>query len=134
MTEMDDAATRSHQSIALIPEELTAYEKLTQRRSCNTPRLLGWEEGKQDRSGLVPGGFVVWLAYEKAPGLRLGNKNGSGSFWALDPAERDQICSVFLKSFEYVCAACIPDLASLLTSTTQGVVKGWALDDPSARS
>lgn len=99
-TEIDDADTRSRQAMDLTASELTAYQDLTRKRSPNTPKLLGWKKSKQDRSGLVPGGFVIWLAYEVVPGLRLGHRDGPGPFWALDLAERDLIREVFLKSYK----------------------------------
>jgi hypothetical protein len=38
---------------------LTAYLDLTQKGSINTPKLLAYETGTQDRSRLVPGGFII---------------------------------------------------------------------------
>ncbi|KAJ5405279.1 hypothetical protein N7465_006563 [Penicillium sp. CMV-2018d] len=97
-TEMDDAQTRASQAIKHTPEELIAYQDLTQKSS-NTPKLLGHKTTVQDKSGLVPGGFAVWLVWEMVPGLRLGNKHGPDAFWALGDSERDQIRASFVKNY-----------------------------------
>ncbi|KAI2788403.1 hypothetical protein POX_e06419 [Penicillium oxalicum] len=64
-TEMDDADTRSQQATMYHPRELIAYLDLTEKGSTETPRLLGYKIDKQDRSGLVPGGFMIWLVHER---------------------------------------------------------------------
>ncbi|OOQ90521.1 hypothetical protein PEBR_04313 [Penicillium brasilianum] len=97
-TEMDDAVTRSRQAIKYGPPELIAYRDLTEKGSSDTPKLLGYKIGKQDRSGLVPGGFITWLVWEIVPGLRLGDGNGADPFWALERGERNQVRSAFQKA------------------------------------
>ncbi|OQD65151.1 hypothetical protein PENPOL_c006G02370 [Penicillium polonicum] len=97
-TEMDDADTRGQQATTFTPRELTALLDLTQRRSSNTPKLLGYKFGTQDRSGLVPGGFIIWLVWEIVPGLRLGDSNGADSFWGLKSFEREQVRSAFIRA------------------------------------
>ncbi|KAF7128481.1 hypothetical protein CNMCM5793_003211 [Aspergillus hiratsukae] len=53
------------------------------------------------RSSLrIPGGFAVWVAWEKVPGLRLGSKTESDPFWALDALKREEIRTSFMKSFQ----------------------------------
>lgn len=98
-TEMDDAQTRATQAMKHTPEELIAYQELTQKSS-NTPKLLGHKTTVQDQSGLVPCGFAVWLVWEMVPGLRLGNKHGPDAFWALGDGERDQIRASFVKNYK----------------------------------
>lgn len=61
-TEMDVADTGATQATTHIPEELLAYQDLTSQELGITPKLLGFKITSQDKSGLVPGGFVVWLA------------------------------------------------------------------------
>lgn len=97
-TEMDDAQTRASQAMQRTPQELTAYQDLTQKSS-NTPKLLGYKTTVQDNSGLIPGGFAVWLVWEMVPGLRLGNKNGPNAFWTLGDSEREEIRVSFVKTF-----------------------------------
>ncbi|KAJ5509312.1 hypothetical protein N7527_011455 [Penicillium freii] len=97
-TEMDDARTRASQAIKRTPQELIAYQDLTQKSS-NTPKLLGHKTTVQGKSGLVPGGFAVWLVWEMVLGLRLGNKNGPDAFWTLGDSEREEIRVSFMKTF-----------------------------------
>lgn len=97
-TEMDDADTRAKQAATFTPPELIAYRDLTQKHSSNTPKLIGYKSGTQERSGLVPGGFIIWLVWEIAPGLRLGDSNGAGPFWALESDERDQVRTAFVNA------------------------------------
>ncbi|CEJ58960.1 hypothetical protein PMG11_07599 [Penicillium brasilianum] len=82
--------------------------------SSDTPKLLGYKIGKQDRSGLVPGGFITWLVWEIVPGVRLGDGNGADPFWAQERGERDQVRSAFQEAaptlhekgwFPHVCGA-----------------------------
>ncbi|KAF3398171.1 hypothetical protein F1880_006324 [Penicillium rolfsii] len=97
-TEMDDADIRSRQAVTYDPEELIAYRDLTEKGSRNTPKLHGYKTDKQDRSGLVSGGFIIWLVWEIVPGLRLGDYNSADQFWALESHERDQVRSAFLQA------------------------------------
>ncbi|KAJ9202264.1 hypothetical protein DTO164E3_3193 [Paecilomyces variotii] len=78
--------------------QLIAYRDLTEKGSSNTPKLLGYKTDKQDRSGLVPGGFIIWLVWEIVPGLRLGDGNGADPFWALEVHEREQVRLAFLEA------------------------------------
>lgn len=64
---------------------------LTEKGSNITPKLLGYKISTQDRSGLVPGGFIIWLVWEIVPGLRLGDGDGAGPFWGLESHERQQV-------------------------------------------
>ncbi|OQD95336.1 hypothetical protein PENSOL_c021G05409 [Penicillium solitum] len=100
-TEMDDADTRGRQAVAFTPPELNAYQDLTQNHSSNTPKLIGYKTGTQDRSGLVPGGFIIWLVWEIVPGLRLGDDDGAGPFWALESEEREQVRTAFVNALPY---------------------------------
>lgn len=107
-TESDDADTRARQATALTPLELTAYQELLQKNSSNTPKLLGYKTTAQDRSGLVPGGFAIWLAWEIVPGLRLGDKHGPDPFWALESRERDKIRVSFMMTLPSVDTLSLP--------------------------
>ncbi|RHZ61501.1 hypothetical protein CDV55_106549 [Aspergillus turcosus] len=98
-TEMDDADTRASQAMTIMPPELTAYQYLTEKQSSNTPKLLGYKISTQDKSGPVPGGFVVRLVWEMVPGLRLGSKTGPDVFWDLDASERQEIREAFMEGF-----------------------------------
>jgi hypothetical protein len=95
-TEIDDPDTRATQVTTIVPEELIAYQELTEMSSV-TPKLLGHRTTTQDKSGPVPGGFMVWLVWE-VPGLRLGSKAGPDAFWTLDATEREEVRMAFVKS------------------------------------
>ncbi|KAJ5905675.1 uncharacterized protein N7473_002591 [Penicillium subrubescens] len=101
-TEIDDADTRATQAATLIPRELLAYQDLTAQDIGCTPKLLGYKVSTQDNRGPVPGGFAVYLVWEKVPGVRLGNKDGSNEFWALDNAEREEIRQYFEKNLQAI--------------------------------
>jgi hypothetical protein len=86
----------------LIPQELLAYQELTSQNLGFTPKLLGYKTTTQDKTGLVPGGFVIWLVWEMVPGLRLGSKDifGSHAFWDLDDGEREEIRQHFERNLQ----------------------------------
>ncbi|KAJ5779107.1 hypothetical protein N7457_006827 [Penicillium paradoxum] len=97
-TEMDDADTRGQQATSWTPQELVSLLDLTEKGLNITPKLLGYKTSTQDRSGLVPGGFIIWLVWEIVPGLRLGDRNGAGPFWGLQSYEREQVRVSFLNA------------------------------------
>jgi hypothetical protein len=102
-TEIDDPDTRATQATTIVPEELIAYQELTQQKSSVTPKLLGHRISKQDKSGPVPGGFVVCLLWEMVPGRRLGSKDSNDVpdlFWTLDAVERNDVRMAFMKSLK----------------------------------
>ena len=101
-TESDDSAIRAQQASVFIHKELFAYKALTRKGSTITPRLLGYKESQQDSSGLVPGGFITWFAWEIVPGLRLGDDFGAAAFWDLESSEREQVRLTFLETLPYV--------------------------------
>jgi len=96
-TEQIAVEARSKQATTYIPPELTAYQKLTQQGSTHTPRLLGYKVTTQDKSALAPNGFLIYLAWEIVPGLRLGDKHGPDPFWTLDFSEREAIRASFIE-------------------------------------
>ena len=101
-TESDDSAIRAQQASVFIHKELFAYKALTRKGSTITPRLLGYKESQQDSSGLVPGGFITWFAWEIVLGLRLGDDFGAAAFWDLESSEREQVRLTFLETLPYV--------------------------------
>lgn len=64
---------RATQAASMKPSELVAYQTLSKdpHASKFTPRLLGFEESKQQASAnaTAPGGFVVIVVWEVVPGL-----------------------------------------------------------------
>lgn len=101
-TEMQDPKTRSRQATTYTPRELIAYKTFTENDFSNVPKLLGYKISTQDKSGLVPNGFVILLAWEIVPGLRLGDNLGNDLYWTLPAAEREHVRIAFMKALPYV--------------------------------
>ncbi|EAW22480.1 uncharacterized protein NFIA_011690 [Aspergillus fischeri NRRL 181] len=107
-----------------LQEELEAYERLANHQIDFTPQLVGFKHEKQDVNGLVPDGFVSYIAHTKVPGVVLGQRfyrfgDGSdipdsdahstrppgkritqysipeGLFWTMRKSERDLIRAKF---------------------------------------
>ncbi|GFF41165.1 hypothetical protein IFM61606_04833 [Aspergillus udagawae] len=97
-TEIQDPKTRSRQATTYTPPDLTAYQEFTQKDFSNVPKLLGYKVSTQDKSGLVPNGFAIWLAWEMVPGLRLGDKLGNDPYWTLSAVEREHVHMDFMKA------------------------------------
>lgn len=103
-------------------EELEAYKRLAEHQIDFTPQLIGFKHEKQDVHGLVPDGFISYMAYTKVPGIALGGniyRYGDGSdipdvnvgsdasrriarysipeglFWTMRRSERDLIRAKF---------------------------------------
>ncbi|PWY77338.1 hypothetical protein BO70DRAFT_63892 [Aspergillus heteromorphus CBS 117.55] len=89
-TEVEPSSDRAQQACSFIPDELMALKAMIEcgSETQNTPRLLDYKEEKQDDTGLVPGGFIIWIVWEIVPGIRLGNEIGADEFWNLELDER----------------------------------------------
>ncbi|KGO67756.1 hypothetical protein PITC_000940 [Penicillium italicum] len=101
-TEIYDPSIRANQATTFVPAELTALETLTRTHSPFTPRLLGSSENRQDQSGLVPGGFVITVAWEVVKGDCLGDETGATKYWSLSPEERKEVREVFQRLVEHM--------------------------------
>lgn len=97
-TETRHPDTRATQATTYSPHEFDAYKILSQKGSTITPKLLGYKEGTQDGSGLVPGGFITWFVWEIVPGVQLGDEAGAATFRALASDEREEIRRMFQKT------------------------------------
>ncbi|KAJ5431533.1 hypothetical protein N7445_009265 [Penicillium cf. griseofulvum] len=95
LNEYEDQTPTSHE---VDPARISFPARSNWKGSNITPKLLGYKTGTQDRSGLVPGGFIIWLVWEIVPGLRLSDIDGAGPFWDLESCEREQIRVAFLKA------------------------------------
>ncbi|OJZ81913.1 hypothetical protein ASPFODRAFT_37062 [Aspergillus luchuensis CBS 106.47] len=95
-TEAESARMRARQAnTSWCPVELKVYRSLPKKRPLIVPRLLEERVAKQDESGCVPGGFLIYVVWEIVPGIQLGDSSGSNVFWALDRPERDAIREKF---------------------------------------
>lgn len=82
---------------------MRALKLFTEKNSRVTPVLLGYKVGSQDACGLVPGGFVCYLAWNVLPGVRLDDKSDRPPlFWELPRFERDDIRMAFEYTHKYV--------------------------------
>lgn len=80
-----------------------AFQKLSrnEQTSVFTPTLIGYQESKQGSSGLVPGGFITFIAWEIVPGICLGSPSGRASSFSEsipDLQERNLIRAKFQDS------------------------------------
>ncbi|KAI9931990.1 hypothetical protein ASPWEDRAFT_68470, partial [Aspergillus wentii DTO 134E9] len=72
-------------------KETDALRQLTERNCQHAPRVLGYQQDKQDEEGLVPNGFIVYLVMALVPGVQL-----ERSLYRQMPlSERQKICRAF---------------------------------------
>ncbi|OJJ45681.1 hypothetical protein ASPZODRAFT_143567 [Penicilliopsis zonata CBS 506.65] len=91
-TEFSNARVRAKQAAPpLSYPELTALKALKKVGCDVVPDLLGYQEGKQDDDGIVPGGFVTYVVWEKVPGESLTQEK----FWNMELFLRDAVRKEF---------------------------------------
>jgi hypothetical protein len=98
-TELDNLDVRKAQ--ASEPRnhvELDALKYLTENRCTATPKLRGYGIEKQDSNDLVPGGYIMYVVWEKVPGDSLDPKE----FWNLPYNKRQIIRDNFKKAYTFV--------------------------------
>jgi hypothetical protein len=89
-TEDLDHNTLARQAVpASVCGELESFKKLQDGRCSVVPRFLGHAERTQEDDGLVPGGYIRYLVWEKVPGEPLTKE----IFWGLDATTRQNIHS-----------------------------------------
>ncbi|KAJ5168219.1 uncharacterized protein N7482_003813 [Penicillium canariense] len=99
-TQLENSTVRAKEATSLRTSGFRAFLTFTKEGSTFTPPLLGYLEDGQDRSGLVPGGYITYYAWEVVPGIRLGDDTGKASlFWTLDEKEREEIRDAFRDTF-----------------------------------
>lgn len=76
-TELLESSLRPKQAAKFTPIEPTSFKTFTRKGKNVTPRLLGYRAGKQDSTGLIPGGFMIYLVWDIVPGFRLGDYSGA---------------------------------------------------------
>lgn len=64
--------------------DIMAYKHFAKQQAKNLPVCLADKYECQDDHDLVPGGFMSYVVYTKAPGFRL----DSNTFWSLEYVER----------------------------------------------
>ncbi|KAJ5869193.1 hypothetical protein N7455_004134 [Penicillium solitum] len=89
--------------------ELDALKDLTENNCTATPKLLGYRIAKQDVNDLVPGGYIMYLAWGKVPGDPL----DINEFWSLPFSRRQIIRDKFRKAYtEVLCFGYKPILST----------------------
>ena len=78
--------------------ELEAFKRLTEKGCTATPKLLGYRISTQDADDLVPGGYIIFLVWEKVQGESLDSKY----FWSLPYTKRKVIRDNFKKAYKFV--------------------------------
>ena len=109
-TEFHPADARAKQAVARRDfQELTVLCHFLEHESTITPRLRAWKEEVQGDDGLVPGGYLTCLVWERVPGVSLAQDrilpadiSESNLFWKLPLAERDRIREKFKEEYPYV--------------------------------
>ncbi|CAG8353938.1 unnamed protein product [Penicillium salamii] len=77
--------------------ELLALKTLTEGACEVVPRLLGYRHDEQGEDDIVPGGFITYVIWEKVAGDSL----DSGRFWSCSFAEREEIRTLFRRTYDY---------------------------------
>ncbi|GAT31184.1 similar to An08g09690 [Aspergillus luchuensis] len=129
-TEAEPSIIRAKQAESFSPPELVYLRTLAQKGSTITPRLLDSREDKQDNTGFVPGGFVIWVVWAVVPGLQLGNDFGSAPFWGLSRKERDAVRQAFKDSIKYYVGFLLTCKANLQAFWSPARWAGWGLARP----
>ena len=84
---------------AEISEE-RAMLALTKSGCESVPQLLNWKrETQDDKSGPVPGGYLVYLVLQNLPGVRLSCED----YWNFSGAQRQEIREAFKEA--YMCVS-----------------------------
>ncbi|KUM63788.1 hypothetical protein ACN42_g3295 [Penicillium freii] len=78
--------------------ELDALKDLTKNKCTAAPKLLGYRFDKQDANDLVPGGYIMYLVWEKVPGEPL----DINEFWSLPFSQRQIFRDKFKKAYTEV--------------------------------
>lgn len=96
-TELLNPGIRAKQAIPPLPHTELSTLKALKKMSCDVvPDLLGNQEGKQGHDGIVPGGFITYVVWDKVPGDSL----TEDKFWNLDRQSRDAIRKEFRRVYE----------------------------------
>lgn len=91
-TEFRPSKARAKQGAPPKPHaELSALKSLKAMNCEVVPDLLCYQEQVQGQDGIVPGGYITYIVWDKVPGESLSPQ----TFWNLDLASRQEIRSQF---------------------------------------
>ncbi|CAG8892911.1 unnamed protein product [Penicillium egyptiacum] len=77
-------------------EEAMALKRFKEGGCTVVPELLGYSETVQSKDGLVPGGYIIYLVWDKVPGVSL----SGGLFWSFESPKRELIRRKFRAAYE----------------------------------
>lgn len=106
-TEFFPPNKRAKQAAAGYHREVEAMKAFHEQGSTITPALLAIQEDIQDKEGVIPGGYVVHIVFQRVPGVRLADDTTvpgyaptlHNFFQVFSTPERDQIRMVFDKEY-----------------------------------
>ncbi|KAJ5142875.1 uncharacterized protein N7515_001662 [Penicillium bovifimosum] len=100
--------------------ELTALKTLKEKGCDVVPDLLAYQDGKQGEDGIVPGGYITYVVWDKVPGESL----SPDEFWRLDfearQAIRDKFREVFPKLTKHGFLPCMGSLSKIIFDKATG--------------
>lgn len=87
-----------------VSNEVSALSRLHEAGCQYAPDLIGYRNSdKQDDDGLVPGGYIVYLATTLVPGISLGPEViGNNQYWHFSVDIRESIREAFKVAYLYV--------------------------------
>lgn len=96
-TEFQASQVRAKQAAPpKLHAELSALRCLKEMNCDVVPDLLCYQEQVQDQDGIVPGGYVTYLVWDKV---------NTQTFWNLDLPSRQAICTQFRNVYQLVSQA-----------------------------
>lgn len=111
-TEFAPANERASQATRVEGEhtEITAVKALDRQHSTITPSLLAISEGLQGEQGLVPGGYVTRIVFERVEGVRLAEDQILPEYRSTphtflreySQLQRDDIREIFYSNYQYL--------------------------------
>ncbi|KAJ5153080.1 uncharacterized protein N7482_009558 [Penicillium canariense] len=101
--------------------ELQALKHFTEEKGTAAPKLLGYLIDKQDANDLVPGGYIIYLVWEKVRGVPLDPEK----FWSCRRDQRNLIRENFRKAYKEIMSAGY----DLVLPTSKNIIINWATND-----
>lgn len=107
LTEFEPREIRRRQADLCPHSEVDALQFFHKQNATMVPALLGFKEELQDNDGIVPGGFIVYMVFQRVPGVRLADDHVGFNpgfplpkfFQIFNRAERDKVREEFEKGY-----------------------------------
>ncbi|CAG8379578.1 unnamed protein product [Penicillium salamii] len=106
-TEFEPREVRRRQATCCSHNEVAALKYFHEEGATMTLALLGIKEEVQDDDGVVPGGYIVYMVFQRVSGIKLAESQAAPCpefplhmfFRRFERAERDKIREEFAKSY-----------------------------------